>query len=226
MATVTLATLRSRAKSLCDKANDGFVTDSEWNQWINEGADEVHAMLATAGIPYTESTTSSTTSGTEDLALSPSTVLFVTGLELQINGQWKAVKPFHWEERAALRNITDTSGRSTRYCVRGGNLKLLPAPVSGLNYKLSYVPVRAQLVSDSETLDAYNSWQQYACVYAAIRALQKGEEDATHLERELARQADRVRTEASHRDMGAPKAVRDAYADEDGDAWSFDWRLR
>ena len=48
MGTVTLATLRSRARSRADQPVAGFVTELELTDWINEGVQQLHEKLVSA----------------------------------------------------------------------------------------------------------------------------------------------------------------------------------
>jgi hypothetical protein len=207
LATVTLLQLRSRAKSLCDQLTGGFVSDSEWNDYLNAGLDELHGLLVRSGELHEQSSFAFTTAGVEDVAL-PAAFFLASGVDLQVDSRWREVRPFDWSERNELRNVTTSTGDATRYAIRGGQLKLLPVPPSGLSGTLNYVPVRTPLALDADTYDGRNGWEVYAIVFAAKRALEKGEEDASHLANELARLELRIRTEAATRDGDAPPAVR------------------
>lgn len=218
MASVSLATLRTRAKSRCDKANDSFVSDSEWNTWLNAGLDELHGLLVRTGEPYKESSSSFTTSGVETVAL-PADFFRATGVDLQVSGLWFDLDSFDWDDRNRLRNVPSSTGRESRYCIRGGNLILLPVPPSGLSGRLNYTPQRTQLSGDSDTFDGVNGWEEFAVVHAAKKALEKGEEDASHLQAELLRLQDRIQREAAIRDSEKPPRVKDS---DDGviDIWA------
>lgn len=222
MALVSLSTLRTRAKSLCDKAGDAFVSDSEWTAFLNEGLAELHGLLARVQEGYRETSATLATDGTEDVSL-PAGFLRLTGVDVQVSGRWYEARPFDWSERNALRGVTSPTGASTRYCVRGSRLVLLPVPPSGLSVRLNYVPVYTPLAGESDEADCGNGWERYVCIQAAISALQKGEEDATHLERERARLEARIRSEAGGRDSANPPRVRDVSreCDDEEAPWRF-----
>jgi hypothetical protein len=213
MASVALSVLRTRCKRMADMEASSFVSDAEWLAYINAAADEYHGLLARSMERYleTDSASTLTTGSTEDLslsALSPG-LLKLMGVDMQVNGKWRPVDPFPWDERNELRNITATSGSLTRYCLRATGLKLLPVPTSGLSVRVNYVPQRTQFTADGDTIEGYNGWEEYIVVLAARRAMAKEESDTTFLDRELVRLETRIKSEASMRDALEPKRMRD-----------------
>ncbi len=215
MASVQRSDLRARAKSLADAVNDSFAADSEWNTWVNDGANELHGLLARSCEDYVESTSSFTTDGTSESIALPSDFFKASGVDMKFDGCWVSLRRFDWDERNALRNATVGVGVCPRYLVRGSKLWLLPVPAAGIAGTLNYLPSRTPFEEDDDTFDGVNGWEQYICVFAAIQALRKGEEDTGPLERELARLEVRIVREAKTRDRGNAPRVRDVERDYD-----------
>jgi hypothetical protein len=210
MATVSRETLRSRAKTLADMATSSFVSDDEWNQFLEDGRSALQGLLARASTPHpmAEEEYDFETDGTENVAL-PDDMLRATGVDLQVNGRWVEVTPFDWAQRNALRNVATSTGLGTQYALRGGYLKLLPVPPDGTSGRLNYVPGASPLGDDDAAMEGVNGWERYVCLFAAIEALDKEESDTSRLEAKLAKEEERVLREASRRDAENPSATRD-----------------
>jgi hypothetical protein len=96
---------------------------------------------------------------------------------------------------------------------------MVPTDSATGTYRLWYVPVYTPLVSDSDTIDGVNGWEEYVIVDAAIKMLAKEESSTTHLDQQKQALIDRVEQMAQNRDMDQPEVIADVTAIHRSD-WS------
>jgi hypothetical protein len=245
-ATTTLASVRAAAQQRADMVNSQFLTTAEWTANINASYQELYGLLVQkfgadyyqAGTPdnWFQFTTTTAASyplpdGTASYLLSDgSTVapaLFkVNGVDLQINSQpngWLTLKSFMWAERNrfAFPNTQNFWGHSNiRYRINGNRIWLVPLPSAGQAIRIWYTPRLRVLVSDSDTLDGVNGWDEFIVIDAAIKALQKEESDVSILMAQKAAIISRLEAEAENRDVGMPAHVADVRR---GDVYGNSW---
>lgn len=217
MASVSLSTLRTRARTAADMTGSTFVSDAELNAFINSAADELYDLLVSKHQDqYTTSSTFNTASGTEEYSL-PADFYKLVGVDLQIDSDWRTLDPFNFRERNYERNRSSFTGVDSdlpRYWLRKDKLHLLPAPSSVLSAKLWYVPTRTQLTLDADTLDGVSGWEEYVVTDAAIRCLIKEESDPSALMARKAELVQRIERAAKSRDVSGVVTAVDIYADD------------
>jgi hypothetical protein len=159
MAAVTLTTLRARARERADQVNSTFVPDSATgiDALINEGAQELHDLLATKfGCDYLVSSKSfMTVAGQSSYAL-PSDFLKLLGVDLTVNGQDVDLKLFTFKERNVYKRLVNGAlGLALpRYRLEGSVLRLYPAPSGAFSATVHYVPTLQVSTADAAaTLD-------------------------------------------------------------------------
>jgi hypothetical protein len=195
-----------------------FVTDAELTAWINEGAQRLHEKLVDAmGEEYVSSSTAFTTvAGQSDYAL-PTTFLKLYGVDLNVGGVNKALRPYMRAERGAYRDDQLGMNRAPRYSLVGSNLRLYPVPSGGLTGAILYAPVFTLLSSGSDTCNFPNGWERYVVLYAAIQATIKEESSPSALMAVLEKEEADLDKFKMERDLAAPKQVVDL------DIADFDW---
>lgn len=221
MASVTLTTLISRARSRADMPSTSFVTDSEVTAWLNEGHQALHEKLIEAyGEHYVFSTSALTTiAGTIDYSL-PSDFFKLYGVDLTYGGRSRSLKPYPFNERNFFKNQNTTWYNIPRYALLGSNIRFQPDP-GNTSGTLNYAPVASTLSSGSDTVNYPNGWEKYIVVYAAIRMLNKEESNSNDLRDELDRFDKELRDIVESRDSGLPKQVTDMEAVNFYDDWFF-----
>lgn len=221
MGLIDLTTLRLRVRARADQENSQFVSDARLDEFINASADELYDLLVSKfDDRYSKGYSFNTVAGTEEYAL-PDDFYQLRGVDLLVDGQWRALDPFNLRERNAHRNRTLVTTLTTslpRYWLRADKLHVLPIPTGALQAKLWYVPLRTQLVVAADTLDGVNGWEEWVVVHAAIKCLQKEESDTTELERELARITARIDRSAEVSRDTSPKTITNVEVDE---SWEF-----
>lgn len=210
MASVTLATLRTRAKTRADMTNSSFLADSEWNSFINSSLDDLYDLLIQKfGDDYYLSESALTTiAGTQNYAL-PADFYKLVEVDLTVNGFTQPLKRWEFKERGGIQQLVATGSTVPRYRLVGSNLRLYPVPVAVQTGTIYYVPVRTQLVADGDPISFPGGWEDYAVLDAAIKALNKEESDVSALVQERNQMIARIEAAASNRDTGNPARVID-----------------
>jgi hypothetical protein len=226
----SLLTIRSTAQQRADMVSSPFITDAEWNSYINASARELYGLLAQKFgddyfvqlPPYTFQT-----DGESDWYTLPQDFFKLRAVDLQLTtspGGYYSVKPFNLPERNrfSLPNLQTFYGvlANMRYRMAGNRLWLIPRPQGGQTIRIFYVPRMTELVEDTDVLDGVSGWEEYVVVDTVIKALAKEESDTTVFERAKAALVARIEAEASNRDAANPKTVSDtAYQGMSG--WGY-----
>lgn len=219
MATVTLATLRSKVRTRADMPTASFITDAELDEIINSAWGELYDLLVGTFEDYNLSSgTISVVSGTDTYSLA-SDFYKVRGVDLLISGaagNFVPLKRYEWSERGDLSSVYRgatlvSGGESLRYTIRGdatGNPKIVFAPVPDGSYsvKVWYVPERVTLTVVQDLI-LVASWEEFLVTLAAKMCLAKEENEVGHLEADLARLRARIAAAAGQRDADAPRTM-------------------
>lgn len=214
MATVTLATLRTKARTRADMTNSPFVSDTELTEIVNSSWSELYDILVGAFEDYAvSSTTLSLVAGTDTYAL-PSDFYKLRGCDLVVGagaGDYATLSRFEWSERDRYSNqwsaAYTANGHALRYCIQGSNLVFAPVPTAAHSVRLWYVPERTALAVDADTLTVTPGWEEYIALDAAIQMLLKEESDVSaHMARKEALRQ-RIVGMAPKRDADAPATM-------------------
>lgn len=233
---MNLGQLRLASRQRSDTVNSQFVTDQEFNSYINQSYFELYDVLVQkyGDDYYVAPTAAFMTSGSQQLYPLPDGVLtfldssgnpFVAqpfykllGVDMQTTpqaspDQWISLKRFNFGERnrwnwPVLQNFYAIT--NMRYHLTGNNLQLVPLPNGGQTLRLWYVPRMVELVSDSDIVDGVSGWTEYIIVDAAIKAMQKEESDCSVLLMQKQALLDRIEAAAENRDPGQPMTVTDS----------------
>lgn len=174
----TLAEMRSDVRLRADLVGNGFVTDSEINEYVNQSLAELYDRLVGArGMEYyAAEQVITTTSGVERYAL-PATHYETLYMELEYAGQRYRLGSYSLHERARLLDqaITPAAGVPRAFRVIAGDLSFLPVPDSTYTIRHMYAPACPRLVADGDSFDGVNGWEEYA-IWRAV-AYVRGKED-------------------------------------------------
>lgn len=196
-----------------------FVTDSELVGYINNSIAELHDLLVATYGPdyYVENYAFTTTASTENYAL-PANFYKLKGVDVLLSGnQYYSLRPFNFNERNRDQDVTWglLAGPTIRYRLVGTNLKFSPAPDSGYNVRLWYIPLPTQLVLDADIYNDINSYAEYVITDVAIKMLQKEESDVSVLSAQKMDLRKRIENMAQNRDADQPESISDIYAEND-----------
>lgn len=223
MALVTLLDLRTQARQRADIETSKHVKDLELNIYINNSIAELYDLICQKyGDDYfAASSVFSTAAGDTSYPL-PSDFYKLLGVDLLRSGSdpgnasdWYTVKRFEFHERnrqndALLRQPFGEPG--FRYRLFGTNLILDSDPGGPYTLRVWYVPLPAQLSSDTDTFDGFNGWQEFVVVDAAIKALEKEESPTDALQMRKQMLINRIESAAGNRDANFSARISDTRA--------------
>lgn len=222
--TVTLAELKQQARERADMVNSNFVSDSELTSYINASIAELHDILVQSyNMDYfLEEHSFSTVANQADYSL-PADFYKLRGCDARINNDnYSSIRQFNFNERNRFEGfgVWSLSGISNiRYRLVGNSIRFTPIPdSSSVQIRLWYTPVATKLVSDSDTMDNYNGYEEYVIVDSAIRMLQKEESDVSVLVLQKQELKKRLEEASQNRDTGDSESVTDIYA-ENNEYW-------
>lgn len=216
--TLTLAQLRTLCKQESDMVNSTFVSDAEWNSYINQSYFELYDLLIqkygddyfSKNPPYTF-----VTDGTTYLFPLPSDFYKLLGLDLalaQSQDSYVTIRRFNFADRNryAVPNFQSFYGvTNMRYRLNGDNLWVTPIPSGGQTMRLWYVPRLTTLAADGDTVDGISGWTEYIVIDAAMKAMAKEESDVSVLMARKAAMIMRIESAAENRDAANPMTVSD-----------------
>ncbi len=233
---LTLGQLRLQAQQRADRVNSDFVTDQEWNKYIDMSLYELYDMLIAAfGNEYfVAQPFQFITNGTsQQYPLPDGTSAYqlpnsagtapafykLLGVDAGVqsapqNNAWLTLKKFNFNARN--RYVFPQIGStflgivSLQYRILGNNIMFIPAPAGSQSIQLWYIPRLTPLLRDTDIADGVHGWLEYVIVAAAIKALQKEESDVSVLAAELQMLQGRIQTMAENRDAGEPETVGDS----------------
>lgn len=209
----TLAQLKLRARERGDMVNSRFISDSELNSYVNASVTELYDLLiASRGENYyVDSYPVSTVGGQKDYAL-PADFLKLMGVDWVISANESCdMKEFQWAERNLYGNAIWFDGYfgNSRYQIRGNNITLYPVPTGVQQILIWYIPRAINLVSDSDSFDGINGWEEYVIIDAAIKMRVKEESPVQELLLAKNEIKSRILQASSGRDSIAPARVQD-----------------
>ena len=194
----TLLQLRDRAKQESDNVGQGFITDTEWNNYLAASYQELYGLVVTAfGNDYFVQAPAAgytfTTDGINEHFALPAEFFKLLAVDIQLSAPnyWVALKPFQMSERNDF-----------------GYLGTM-IPMAGQTLRLLYVPRATVLTADVDVVDGVNGWEEYIVVDACIKALAKEESDTSSFVARKAALLERLNGEITNRDAGSPACVAD-----------------
>ena len=230
MRTKTLANLRLQSRQRADKVNSGFILDSELTQYINNSCAELYDLLVGAyGNSYYAKTYPFAVNSTDTVYDLPSDFYKLEGIDLYINpSRFITLKPFMFNERGRYQDGSNWAAivaiQGPRYHLQANQIRFNPSPPGAYNLNMYYVPACPELVSDSDTFDGINGWEEFVIIDAAIKMLQKEESDVSVLLAQKNEIMKRINTMAENRDEGYSFVVQDVqrdWNDSSGDVYRY-----
>lgn len=213
---MTLAEIRTAARQRADMTQSQFVTDAEFNYYINGSYAELYDLLIQSyGNDYfTETYEFSTVDNTSRYAL-PADFYKLLAVDLRISeGEdgFISLRPFTFSERnryATANAQTWIGVTNLRYRLNGNTIWFTPTPAVSQNIRIWYIPRVVAITSDSQVVDGYSGWLEYVVVDAAIKAMQKEESDVRVLLAQKEALIKRITSAAQNRDAANPATVAD-----------------
>lgn len=235
-AELSLYELRQRSQEKADRVNSQFVTNQEWNFFINQAMYELYDLLITAYEDYFEAPeVVFTTSGNQYLYPLPNGVIQFTdsqsgnlitappfyklsGVDLGINNANNAYVTVNKYNLIDRNKYVYPNTASTiygvfnlQYRILGNNIRFIPTPSNFQPIRLLYIPRLPTLLADTDiSTIGFSGWLQYVIVRAAKYALDKEESSTDKLDQELIYLKQRIEETAVNRDAGQPDTISDS----------------
>ena len=158
-----MATFKAQIQSL-----SGTVTDSEINQWMNDGAREVINILP----PHLKQYCYSKQTFTSNAANSEAETMITGQLGSVYAGsvECRQIRPMDKHKASSSSSIEYASATDPIYYIEGNKINILPASSSGVYYVIANPNIDASAVS---AIDNFPNEAEYLVIlYAAIKVLQ------------------------------------------------------
>lgn len=232
-AEMSLGQVRLNAQQRADRVNSTFVTLPEWNTYINQSYFELYDLLVTTfedyylaepaifqttgdmSYPLPNGVLSFTNGSGGSFVARPFYKLLGVDCGLSTtNDAWVTLKRYDFiaRNRYVFPNITSTplGVFNMQYRVMGDKVQFIPTPSSAQTIRLWYIPRVVQLLQDTDIMDGVSGWTEYVIVDAAIKALQKEEQDVSVLMAQKQMLIQRINGSAMNRDAGEVATISDA----------------
>lgn len=243
---MSLGALRLASQQRADRLHGNFVTQPEWNFFINQAMLELYDILVTAYEDYFEAPEITFQAGNNQyLYPLPNGVLTFTdsvtnqsivappfykllGVDLGLNSANNAYVTVNKYNMSDRNRFVYPNTASTiygvfnlQYRIIGTNIRFIPTPSSGQTIRLLYIPRLPVLLQDTDlTTIGFSGWLQYVIIRAAKYALDKEESDTTKLDAELLYLKQRIEETAVNRDASKPDTISDVRQGNWSDGWT------
>lgn len=213
----TLAQLRTAVQQHGGVENSYDLTTSVLNGFINSAAAELQDILRKKGDDALVTSTLLPVEQGFDAVDLPDN--FYKERLLQIADPsypsgWNKMLPFRLEEAHLYGPAT---GKNYRYRIQGPTIYLSSSVSVDETLRLYYVPWSPIMVSDSDTLDGYNGYEELVVVMAWRKCLERQRLDTASADREIARLQARVSSAADGRNAEPFSLVPYRYRSRDDD---------
>lgn len=232
-----LSQIRLQAKQRADRVDSDFVTDSEWNSYINKASFELYDLLITVyedlyvaapisfvadGVTYQyplpNGSNTFLDANNPAITVTPKPFYKLLGVDLalqNVNNAYVTINKFNFidRNRFVYPNTASTiyGVFNLQYRLLGNNsIMFIPTPSGGQSIRIWYIPRITELLQDTDITDTgISGWTEYVVVRAAKYALDKEESDSSVLTQELMFLKTRIEETAVNRDAGSPDTISD-----------------
>lgn len=223
--TVTLSELKSRVLERADMVNSSFIDDtsgdSELVRYIQQSYRKLYNLVITSFSDwFVEDPVEFEITSGNTYTLDTDFYKLV-GVDFYLsNSRWVEVRSFNFNERNRLGLTPNMPGfhKVIRYRLMGNKLRFIPSDSCTGTYRYWYVAKPSVPVSDADTIEGYNGWDEYVVIDAAIKCKDKEESDVRLLVAERAKLEEEILINARSRDESGTDRVTDVNADLDD--WS------
>ena len=223
--TKTLLELRTESRQRADQENSDFISDAELTGYINASYGEWYDIIVSRFEDYfTLDVELTIASGSSTLTL-PTDFHKLRGVDFKLsNNDFYNLQKFNFNQRNVYSNRNLTRIATNRFnrvyrIIGSSDVQVLPEDNAPGTYKLWYVPIFTPLVSDSDTVNGYNGWEEYIIVDAAIKMMQKEESDVSVLMVQKQALLERIQSAAQNRDFDGIETVTDSSLNNISRSW-------
>lgn len=161
--------------------NSGFITDAEFNTYINSSWKELYDLLVSAyGNDYFANPNPFAISVQNNVKLYdlPSDFYKLIGVDLVLGtNRILKLRPYQFNERdqyqtgAYWSSVIGNFG--PRYRIVKNKIEFVPVADGAWTINLWYIPTANNLVLDTDVMDGVNGWEEYVILDVCIKALNK-----------------------------------------------------
>lgn len=231
---MSLGQIRLAAQQRADRVNSNFVTQQEWDSYINQSLYELYDLLITSYEEYymappirfvADGSTylydlpngSNQFLDQNNNTITPPAFYKLMGVDLALNNANNAyvtINKFNFidRNRFVYPNTASTiyGVFNLQYRLLGNKIEFIPTPSGNQVIRLWYIPRMTELLQDTDTTtQSVSGWIEYVIVKAAYLALTKEESDTTSLVQQLAALRQRIEETSVNRDAGQPDRISD-----------------
>jgi IPT/TIG domain len=218
MATVTLATMRARARRRANQETldqtQAFITDAEIDENLNYHLEVVYTLLVNAREQYYYRTDGTFLSSGRDVLL-PDYLQILSVDWVRGQNDNVALAPYVESERGQFMEGANLNSVPPMYQLRPLGIRLAPAPSVGTNLTLQVAYIRkfVRLELDADTFEGVAGWEDYAIAKTAAYMLVKDQdqEGAAYHEQQAATIQARILADAQNRNAGIPSRIQRTY---------------
>lgn len=208
---VSLLTLRTRARQRADQVQGTLVSDSELNTYVNEAVQWVAFEMVSNGLFPDEVQQTIVVTGAASYTLTE--LVSIVSVERQ---EGSVFVPLRRVERSEVPGLRSTTGNAWLYDVVWGlraapSIRFWPNPLSG-TYQVRVIPPVSALVADGDLIYPAGGWDSLIVLDAAIKCVRREYGDTRGMEMERQELLLRLRRELENRDMYSPVRVTPAPA--------------
>jgi hypothetical protein len=219
----TLLDLRNQCKTQADLISSGFISDLDWNRFINNSMSDLYDVVVSSyedyfvNDGYSFTITAADPSITYNTSVTPGNsaavppdfykslgVSYVVG-----NGTFDRLKRWSRTDEACYSPSIDFhSGRTQRfYRVQGSKVVIYPQMLATGTYTFTYIPSCPTLVNDTDVFPFEPGWAEYVIVDSVIKAYSLQQLDPSSF---MARKSElkmRIIAMCANRDADAPESI-------------------
>lgn len=224
---VTRLTILTTIRERLDMVGSTFITDTEFNGWIDNSTRKLYDLLVDARGEdyYTAKTTFSTVAGTSDYALNTicgsNQFYKLRGIYLVNGSNRLSMSKIGLDDAVTYSaRVANSIGWSSTldpsdvsYCVFGDTLRFCPTPQAVYTCEIWYIPPFVGYSSDSSTVDAVNGWDDYIIADVCCKGGSKEEADISVFMSEKQEAMERIARCRNNRDRYKVLTVRDVQRD-------------
>ena len=218
--TITLADIQTQVLARSDMTNSGFIGTDELTFYINQERIELYDLVVAAYEDYWSSSIQFTLDGTTDGYTMPSSIYKLRGVDKQISGAntWQTISRFNFGDRNQYNNAFGIMNRYpvplVQYSWTGTIMNIVPTAQNSGIYKITFIPHLVNLDDGYNTVEdpILETWIEYVIVGAAIKCLNKQQDDTSVLMMQKQALMARIQAMAPVRDDAMPKHVSDSHS--------------
>ena len=223
MSVVQFSQIILSAKRFADMENSNFISDSEWQDYVNFGLKQYWNKINQTMQDYNiKEVFFQLINNQTDYAL-PEDFMYKRGFDMSMGPQfppdqvsqfWITLYPYDFKERGSYSYpwFSVYAGMyGLRYRIMSTFVRFLPAPIPENWIRHSYIPVAPTFTAPTDIINGYNGFEEYAAAWAAYRALTKEESDTMNVEKIIAEWEKTIDTQAQDRNRDVGDKVSDVY---------------